>query len=379
MGVPGGLAGVLASFGPEFLAHHPLSVPQARAWRAIRSCRTPALGGQVERCDTCGQLRYRHHSCRNRHCPQCQTRAKEAWIAARRTELLPVPYFHLVFTLPHALNALAGRALYEQLFAAAAATLASFAANPRWLGGEMAYTLVLHTWQQDLSRHLHVHALVAGGALAPDGTWKAPKPGFLFPVRALSKVFRGRFLAGLEQDRERWRLAPEAWQALNRKLREHDWVVYAKQPLGGPEQVLEYLGRYTHRVALSNERLLGIAGDDVLLRVRAGTDGKKRTLRLPGVELIRRFLLHVLPKGFKRIRHYGLLSPARKAQALAAARTALALPPPQPAVVESVADFLQRVAGIEGTRCPHCGRGTMRFLQAIPRTPPPEPWPRAPP
>jgi hypothetical protein len=275
------LAQVLHRFGPAYLAEHALSPTQAKAWRAVLACRTPALGGHVETCADCGATRHVYHSCRNRHCPKCQTRAKEAWLAARRRELLPVPYFHLVFTLPHALHGLSASrpsAVYELLFASASATLLEFAANPRWLGGVPAFSLVLHTWQQDLARHVHVHALVAGGALAADGSWRTSRRGFLFPVKALSKVFRGKFLAGLE-DLRQTRLKDEpglaagAWAKLRTDLWRHDWVVYAKEPLGGPAQVLEYLGRYTHRVAISNERLVALDDEAVAFRVRAGQPG----------------------------------------------------------------------------------------------------------
>lgn len=359
---PAGLAEVLATFGPAYLASQSLPRGAAKVWRAILACRTAALGGHVESCADCGTSRHVYHSCRNRHCPRCQTRAKEAWLAARRREVLPVAYFHLVFTLPHALNALIGatpRRLYENLFAAASATLTEFAGSPRHLGGMPAFSLVLHTWKQDLGRHVHVHALVAGGALSDTGEWISPKKGFLFPVRALSKVFRGKFIAGLDDLRRQGHLPDfldsSAWQHLKQDLYAHDWVVYAKQPLGGPQAVLDYLGRYTHRVAISNERIVGIANDQVAFRVRADAEGKKRVLRLAGSEFIARFLLHVLPSGFKRIRHYGLLSPARKKVGLTAARSALAVPPPEPAVIESVAAFLRRVARLESMCCPHCG------------------------
>ena len=359
---PASLAEVLATFGPAYLATMPLPRGAAKVWRAILACRTAALGGHVESCTDCGTSRHVYHSCRNRHCPRCQTRAKEAWLAARRREVLPVPYFHLVFTLPHALNGLIGsapRRLYENLFAAASATLTEFAGSPRHLGGMPAFSLVLHTWKQDLGRHVHVHALVAGGALSDAGEWITPKKGFLFPVRALSKVFRGKFIAGLDGLRRQGHLPDcleaAAWQRLKKGLYAHDWVVYAKQPLGGPQAVLDYLGRYTHRVAISNERIIGIANDQVAFRVRADAEGKKRVLCLAGSEFIARFLLHVLPSFFKRIRHYGLLSPARKKVGLAVARIALAVPPPEPAIIESVAAFLHRVARLESMCCPHCG------------------------
>ncbi|MGB7991705.1 MAG: IS91 family transposase [Candidatus Methylophosphatis roskildensis] len=369
-----GLAELIKAFGPAYLATHHLPRGGAKVWRAILACRTAALGGHVDTCDTCGRTRHVYHSCRNRHCPQCQTRAKEAWVAARGRDVLPVPYFHLVFTLPHDLNGLiatAPRPIYENLFGAVSATLTEFAANPRHLGGMAAFSLVLHTWRQDLGRHVHVHALVAGGALAPGGEWIVPKKGFLFPVRALSRVFRGKFVAALENVRAAGRLAvsaasPADWPQLKRRLYAHDWVVYAKQPLGGPEAVLDYLGRYTHRVAISNERIVGIDGEDVLLRVRADpASGKKRTLRVPGTEFIHRFLLHVLPSGFKRIRHYGLLSPARKKSGLLAARAALGAPPPQPAAIESVSAFLRRVSHLEHASCPYCGSGQWPLVATI--------------
>lgn len=286
-----------------------------------------------------------------------------------------MPYFHLVFTLPHALNGLIGavpRRLYENLFAAASATLTEFAASPRHLGGMAAFSLVLHTWKQDLGRHVHVHALVAGGALAESGAWIRPKKGFLFPVRALSKVFRGKFIAGLDHLRQQGHLPDTldqaAWQTLKHTLHVHDWVVYAKQPLGGPQAVLDYLGRYTHRVAISNERIVGITSEQVSFRVRADAEGKQRVLRLPGSEFIARFLLHVLPSGFKRIRHYGLLSPARKQAGLAAARSALAVPPPEAAIIESVAAFMQRITRQASMCCQHCGGRLVITASLLPQT-----------
>jgi hypothetical protein len=370
-----GLAEVLRRHGPAYLAAHCLSAAKAKVWRAILACRTAALGGHVETCTSCGTTRHVFHSCRNRHCPRCQTRAKERWLARRRGELLPVPYFHLVFTVPHDLNGLTGwcpRVIYETLFGAVSATLTEFAANPRWLGGVPAFSLVLHTWKQDLGRHVHVHALMAGGALSATGDWKTTKRGFLFPVKALSKVFRGKFVAALKMARDNGKLlgqglADEPWRALIARLHAHEWVVYAKQPLGGPVQVLDYLGRYTHRVAISNERMVGMDEDSVSLRVRDRAHGnRRRTLRLPAESFIDRFLLHVLPKGFKRIRHYGLLGPAGKAVKLAQARAALSVPPPDPVVVESVAAFMCRIERHAWARCGHCGQGCFVPTAPIP-------------
>jgi hypothetical protein len=383
------LAEVLRHFGAQYLRSHALSKAQARAWRAIVACRTPALGGQLLHCAGCGAEQWRWHSCRNRHCPQCQSRQRDAWRAARLAELLDVPYCHLVFTLPHELNALAAvhaRWVYDTLMQCAAATLSEFAANARWLGGIGAFTLVLHTWTQDLRRHVHVHALMACGALRRDGhsdgdgdarqyTWVRPTRSqrFLFPVQALSRVFRGKFLDALVRDSAR--LPEDPADTAQRRaeraaaLRRHDWVVYAKTALAGPAAVLDYLSRYTHRTAIGNERLVAIDGQCVRLRVRAGKHrnhpgdhpgahpGAKRCIALPGEQFIARLMQHVLPAGFKRIRHYGLLAPAAKTERLALARQLLAMPAPDPQAREDALAFMRRVAALDITRCTHCGLG----------------------
>ena len=383
------LADIVRVHGAAFRAAHRLCSVQHRALRAIECCRTAALGGELRQCDACGERRYVYHSCRNRHCPKCQTRARERWLADRCAELLPVPYFHLVFTLPHELNALAQgnpRALYAMLFAAASETLLEFGRNPRWLGGEIAATLVLHTWGQTLSQHLHLHALVATGALAACGTWVRSRRGFLFPVKALSIVFRGKFLGALVQALAHGRLAlsggtaalgePRAQRSLLADLRKTAWVVYAKRPFAGPGQVLEYLGRYTHRTAIGNERLVSVEANTVRFRYKDTARGaRRRVMELPTLEFLRRFTLHVLPRGFNRIRHYGLLANRNKRALLAAARTALAVPEPMRdcSAAESIAAFWQRVAGIDIERCTHCGLGTLRLLATLapqPRPPP---------
>lgn len=372
------LAEVLRHFGPGYLRTHALSVVQAKAWRAIVACRTPALGGQRLHCEGCGAQAWRWHSCRNRHCPQCQTRQRDAWRAARLAELLDVPYCHLVFTLPHELNALAAahaRWVYDTLMQCTAATLNEFAANPRWLGGTAAFSLVLHTWTQDLRRHVHVHALMACGALQPgiDGQarWVQPKRArsFLFPVHALSRVLRAKFLQALQQAGAAGALPRDpADSALARAkrqqaLRRHAWVVYAKTPLSGPAAVLDYLSRYTHRTAIGNERLVAIAGDQLLMRVRADDTGGKRTIAMPGEQFIARLLQHVLPTGFKRIRHYGLLAPAAKTDRLALARRLLAMPQANPQAREGAQSFMRRVAAIEIERCPQCKTGRWRVVE----------------
>ena len=371
------LATILRTHGAAYLASHPaLNRPQMKAWRAILACRTAALGGHPAQCGACGTQRHVYHSCRNRHCPQCQTRAKEAWIAARSYELLPVRYFHLVFTVSHALNGLAAQAprrVYEALFEAVSTTLLIFAADPRHLGGVPAFTLVLHTWTQQLERHQHVHALVAGGALTGADDWVNPRRGFLFPVKALSRVFRGKLVAALAAQRGKAAFgshpaaAEAGWRALLAALYRHDWVVYAKQPLGGPAQMLDYLARYTHKTAISNDRLRGLHDGEVSFRVRDPNRPKAGGLAsLPAALFIERFLSHVLPIGFKRIRHYGLLASRHKAAKLATCRTLLDQPAPVPVVVESVADFMRRVAGVEISRCTTCDHGRMRVIAALP-------------
>ena len=383
------LADIVRAHGGAFRAAHRLSSVQHRALRAIERCRTAALGGELRACDACGERRYVYHSCRNRHCPKCQTRAKERWLDARRAELLPVPYYHLVFTLPHELNALAQgnpRALYAMLFAAASATLIEFGANPRWLGGEIAATLVLHTWGQTLTQHLHVHALVSAGALSEAGAWVSSRRGFLFPVKALSIVFRAKFLEPLSAALGRASLGfarstaalhrPEEQRSLLAGLRAKPWVVYAKRPFAGPEQVLQYLGRYTHRSAISNERLLSQDANTVRFRYKDYAHGsRRRVMTLPASEFLRRFCLHVLPRGFNRIRHYGLLANRRKREALRSARAALRQGPfpigndcPAPLAAtapESIPAFWQRVAGLDIEQCPRCRLGRLRFIARL--------------
>ncbi len=366
------LACVLARFGPRYLAQHGLSAAQAKAWRAIAACRTAALGGERLHCDGCGVEQWRWHSCRNRHCPRCQKQAADTWRRARSAELLDVPYAHLVFTLPHELNALARvhpRWVYETLLACTAATLTAFAANDRWLGGQPAFTLVLHTWTQELRLHIHAHALMACGALTRDGRWLTPARSqrFLFPVHALSEVFAGKFrsaLAAAERDGALPRdpqVNGDARQRRMHKLRATSWVVYAKTPLAGPAAVLDYLARYTHRTAVGHERIIGVRDDGVCLRVRREGRGKK-IVRIDGAAFIGRFVQHVLPPGFKRIRHYGLLAAAHKTQRLAQARAALAMPAPNPIAAQSAAEFMRRVARIDLDRCPHC-QGPWRAVQ----------------
>ena len=319
------VADIIRLAGDSFIeknrAH--LAWPQVKVLRAIRDCRTAALGGHLDRCSRCGHQAISYNSCRNRQCPKCQSNAREQWLAKRSEDLLDVPYFHLVFTVPHDLSPLMlqnKKALYALLFRAAAETLLEIAADPKHLGARIGFLSVLHTWGQNLQHHPHVHCVVPAGGIAPDGSrWVRPPSGFFLPVRVLSKVFRGKFVAGLKRLFRRGELrfhGPlksvadfKMFQRFLRQLFRQNWVVYSKQPFGGPEHVLQYLARYTHRVAISNHRLLELKDGRVTFRWKDYAAGNRhRAMTLSAGEFLRRFLLHVLPRGFVRIRHFGFLT-----------------------------------------------------------------------
>ncbi len=382
-----GLADIVRAHGARYRQTHRLVRVQRAALRAIETCRTAALGGHVATCDRCGAQRIQYNSCRNRHCPKCQTLTKERWLAARRAELLPIPYFHVVFTLPHALNALAQgnpRVIYRLLFRAAADTLITFGRDHRHLGGTIGITAILHTWGQSLTQHLHLHCLVTGGALATDGArWIASRSSFLFPVRALSTVFRAKYLAGLQRAFDAGQItfaggtadlaAATAWTRYLAPLRAQPWSVYAKRPCGGPAQVVDYLGRYTHRVALSNDRLVEHRDGLVRFRWKDYADHDRvKVMTLEPDEFLRRFLLHVLPRGFMRIRHFGLLANRTRRDVLARCRDLLGQPPTEDARPESVAVLLHRLTGLDLSRCPVCGEGRMQITAIVHVTPPPD-------
>lgn len=333
-----------------------------------------------------GAVRVSYNSCRDRHGPKCQTLAKERWLAARRAELLPIPYFHVVFTLPHALNALAQgnpRVLYTLLFRAAAETLLAFGRDPQHLGGTLGITAVLHTWGQNLGQHLHVHCLVTGGALAADAArWIRCRPTVLFPVRALSRVFRGKYLdalrAAVDADQVTFAagtapLADRApFERFLASLRATEWVVYTKRPFAGPEQVLDSLGRYTHRVALSNDRLISLQDGTVRFRWKDSADhDRPKVMALAVDEFLRRFLLHVLPSGFLRIRHFGLLANRRKAHTLESSRRLLDQPAPVATPPDSAADLFRRLTGLDPAACPLCHQGRMTVTAVLRPAPPP--------
>ena len=339
------VADIFRTHGPAWRqqqAGH-LSLGQLKVMSAIEQCRTAALGGHALRCDDCGHEEISYNSCRNRHCPKCQAKAAQRWLEARQADLLPVEYYHVVFTLPEPISAIAytnKAAIYRLLFDVAAETLTTLAADPKHLGAQIGATLVLHTWGSALTHHPHVHGIVPGGGLSPDGArWIACKPGFFLPVRVLSRLFRRRFLEELTKAYHAGQLRffgefsslsdPAVFTEWLAPLRQGEWVVYAKRPFAGPAAVLAYLSRYTHRVAISNRRLVALDKNGVTFRwkdYRAKGRTRPKTMTLAPEEFMRRFLLHVLPDGFHRIRHYGLLANPRRRESLARIRTLLAVP-----------------------------------------------------
>jgi hypothetical protein len=338
---------------------------ERRTMSAIELCRTSELGGHVEGCRSCGTILIAYNSCRNRHCPKCQGQAGREWLAAREAELLPVPYFHVVFTVPAQIAAIAFQnkaAIYTILFKTAAETLRTIGADPKHLGAEIGLIAVLHSWGQNLHYHPHIHCIVPGGGLSPDGTrWVACRPGFFLPVRVLSRLFRRLFMEQLQAAYDAGRLSffgdlaelagPVAFRRRLAEVRRVEWVVYAKPPFGGPQQVLTYLGRYTHRVAIANSRLVSMADDRVAFRWRDYRHrGKAKVMKLDVHEFIRRFLLHTLPDGFHRIRHYGFLANGHRATKLELCRRLLDAP------TGSLSHAADGDAAIsEARRCPCCG------------------------
>jgi hypothetical protein len=367
------VADVLHAQGDPFLEQHPwLSVQQRTVLRALARCRTAALGGHLDQCGACGHRAVSYNSCRNRHCPKCQAQARERWLTARERELLDVPYVHVVFTLPHALLPLCHRnasRVYTWLLQASAATLREVAADPRHLGAEIGGLSILHTWGQTLVRHPHVHCVVPAGGLSPDRhRWIRPKyAGFFLPIKVLSRVFRGKCVDALRRayDGDELDLAgttaslrdPAQWHAFVDALFQTDWVVYAKPAFGGATAVLRYLGRYTHRVAISNHRLIAFDGERVTFRWKDYAHGDHwRTMTLSAMEFLRRFIQHVLPRGFVRIRHFGYLASACRTARLVLARTLLGQAAPtrsDESVVTSTAQWA----------CPRCGASMIIGVQ----------------
>jgi hypothetical protein len=363
------VADVFRSLGPAWRQSAHLNLGQLKVMSAIEQCRSAALGGHVLRCQGCAKIEIAYNSCRNRHCPRCQATAARRWLEAREADLLPVEYYHVVFTLPAAISAIAyynKAVIYGLLFDIAAETLRTIAADPKHLGAQIGATLVLHTWGSALTHHPHVHGIVPGGGLAPDRSrWVACKPGFFLPVRVLSRLFRRRFLEGLEAIHRRGQLrffgeyaelndmaAFAGWLA---PMRTCEWVVYAKRPFAGPKAVLAYLSRYTHRVAISNQRLVALDEHGVTFRWKDyRVDGRTRnkTMTLQADEFVRRFLLHVLPGGFHRIRHYGLLANPSRRENLATTRELLDVVPNSVGLSANVVSTVEIPPTFV---CRHCG------------------------
>ncbi|WP_370627164.1 IS91 family transposase [Pontibacter sp. HSC-14F20] len=359
------VAHVLQAHWPAVERHPQINSWQLRTLAAILRCRTQAMGGHVDACSDCGQVRVSYNSCRNRHCPKCQGRKREQWIQARQAELLPVPYFHVVFTLPDTLNQLAlqqPKLVYDTLFEAAWQTLLAFATDTKHLGARPGMVAVLHTWGQTLSLHPHLHCIVPGGGLSESGRWKGArgKGRYLFPVKAMSQVYRAKYVQVLKEK------LPTVEKELLKALFGKQWVVYAKRPFSGPGHVVEYLGRYTHKIAISNHRIKEVDAQSLTFTYRDYRQGAKRLeMKLEGMEFIRRFALHILPRGFVRIRHYGILSGTAKGYSI-------------PVIREQLPEEKRRKAEVRQLReynpleCPCCKKETMVTLQVLAKRGPPQ-------
>ena len=368
------VADIFRLYGESYRQSNPLSCEQRKVMHHIEQCRTAALGGHIERCNVCSFERIAYNSCRNRHCPKCQAMAKEQWLNDRKAELLPCGYFHLVFTLPHALNPIIlsnRKKTLAMLFGAVNETLQAFARDPQWrLEGQLGFIGVLHPWSQTLIDHFHLHCLIPGGVLAGD-RWRPARESYLFKVESLAKEFKKRYLKKLasayRQDRIK---VPQnsAFDDMLRSLAERQWIVYAKRPFAGPQQVLEYLGRYTHRVAISNHRILSVADGKVAFTYRDPERKSVRIMTLAAEEFIRRFLLHVLSKNFMKIRYFGFLAHRNKKQAIPFLRKLINPKAKLPEKIkETVAQMMLRLTGIELTLCPGCGKGRMIKVRDLPK------------
>jgi hypothetical protein len=379
------VAEIFRHYGEAYRSKYRLPSTHLKVMHDIEVCRTAELGGHIEQCDVCGAERNAYNSCRNRHCPKCQAPAKARWLKARKAELLPVTYFHTVFTLPHALNPIAlcnKKMICDLLFKAASETLLAFGRNPKnGLGGTLGFLAILHTWSQTVLDHFHLHCLVAAGALSCDGSrWIEPRyKDYLFPVQALAPVFRGKFMDYLQQAFDKAELifpgttehlaTKTGFSTLTKQLWKDNWVVYSKPPFAGPEKVLDYLGRYTHRVAISNHRIIEVQDGKVTFSYRDRKDNDTlKTTSLHPDEFIRRFLLHVLPEGFVRIRYFGFLANRDKKNNLGRCRQLLGLSAQiPPDAKQTIQELMLEFAGIDISLCPFCKKGTMTPVAPLPR------------
>ena len=379
------VAEIFRTHGPAYreVHGHAMNSAQRRVMRAIEICRTAVLGGHVDQCNRCSHRRISYNSCANRHCNKCQSLARAKWLAKHNTQLLPVSYFHVVFTVPGPIAAIAlqnKRVVYGILFRAAAAALRRIAADPKHLGAKIGFLAVLHSWGQNLQHHPHVHCVLPGGGLSPDGRrWIACRQGFFLPVRVLSRLFRGLFLHGLKEAYNAGKIGlhgslqsladPENFKTVLKACRKEEWVVYSKQPFGGPRQVLDYLGRYTHRVAISNDRLVRLEDGEVTFRWKDYRQGNQQKLMtLKAEEFMRRFLLHVLPRGFVRIRHFGFLANCHRETKLALCRELLGVPqvdPQQSSIGDDWRSLYETLTGRSLTLCPACHQGQMVTVEIL--------------
>ena len=374
------VADIFRQHGPAYRESHGLPANHLRVMRAIEVCRTAVLGGHKDKCDHCGHLEISYNSCRNRHCPKCQTLAKEKWIEARGKDLLPVEYFHVVFTIPSELNPLVllnRKVMYDLLFCSVSETLMELANDRKHLGAKPGVICILHTWGQNLMEHPHVHCIVTGGGL-DGGSWVSCRKGFLIPVRVMSALFRGKFLDLLQKSFKADNIVfsgsisqikePETFESFRRHLYNKKWVVYCKPPFDGAKGVLQYLGRYTHRIAISNNRILANQNGKVSFLWRDyADDNRQKTMTLKADEFIRRFLLHVLPHRFVRIRHFGLLANRNRKDNIALCREILAdkSSPKENLKKETWQEQLLRITGIDVTICPVCQKGKMQRIEIL--------------
>jgi len=372
------VADIFCSHGHAYRMSNNIPLSHIRTMRAIERCRTAELGGHVDECDCCGRIRISYNSCRNRHCPKCQFLAKERWLEQRRENLLPVSYFHVVFTIPAKLNPIVLRnkkICYDILFRCVSETLFELARDPKHLGGQIGFICILHTWGQNLMDHAHIHCIVTGGALSPDGkSWLSCREGFFIPVKVLSRLFRGKFLFYLKKSWEAKELElsgataklKDRFAVFLNDLYQMEWVVYAKPPFKGPETLLEYLGRYTHRIAIGNHRITKMEGEEVSFIWRDYADGNKnKIMKLEASEFIRRYLLHVLPEKFVKIRYYGLLANRKSNTMLSQCRKLIADAAQPKNNPETWQEFLLRVCGMDLITCPFCKNGRMIRKEVI--------------
>jgi len=364
-----GVAHILETHIADYQSQYPLWPQHRKIVYDLLNCRTEYLGGHIDRCDRCGAMRIAYHSCRNRHCPTCQHMPRERWLEQRKREILSTRYFHVVFTLPHALNAIVlnnKKVMLTILFKTASRTLLTFGENT--LGGKLGFIATLHTWDQKLRAHFHLHCLVAGGAVSSDNSrWIPCKGKYLFNARALSLMFRGKFIERMKQACQSLKLAEHDFNSLKARLYEKPWVVDVRDPVNNPGHVLEYLARYTHRVAIANSRIKALKDGMVTFTYKNRKKARTERLTITAVEFIRRFLLHSLPKRFVRIRHYGFLANRYRSTNLATIRRLMALPEPSDAPVTAVEGLLRQLTGIDISVCPCCQKGKMHLFRKIPK------------